>query len=745
MFIDAGYDVFGVDQSEPLLHRARERVPAGEFVCASLHDVELPSCVAVVAMGEILSYAGITGELLARVRAALSPGGLFVFDVATPGRGSEGVGPSWLVGGAPVGWGTVRQLNALGATVLSRAVVTDPPPASEVPEEIRSWSSGTDQAMVAVVVLVAVMALLEVVLLAGPAFAVSARRQARTLALLAASGGTPVQSRRVILGGGVVLGAVAAAAGVVLGIVAGWLLVPVAQHWSDTWFGPFDVPWLHLAGIALFGLASAFLATVVPAWVASRQDVVAVLAGRRADERPSLRSPILGVVLLGVGVAGSAYGATSRSSGEFAIAAAAVVAVLGMILLVPVVVVAVARLAGRLPLAARYAARDAARHRTRTVPAVAAVAATVAGVVALGIGVTSDAAENRGTYQPQLPAGMGAVSAYAEEGSVDWPPLRAAVERELPDADIVDVRGVVEGGGVDQPSYYLDIHAPGARSLLESYGGSWGASTLVGTASVALPIGLSATEREAATRVLEAGGVVAFSDQGATGDRVRLVLHRADPGSVNETVTRATLPAVILPVRVGNAGPQGILSEAAAKRLGAPVGVSGLLVRGPVTPAQEESVQEALAGVSPSSSFYVERGYQADDETVIVQLVLAALGGILMLGGTLTATFLALADARPDLATLSAVGASPRRRRWIAASYALVIGFVGAVLGAAVGFIPGIAVSYPLTRGYSEVAAPYLDVPWLMILGLVVGLPLLTALVVGLTARSRLPLVARAD
>ena len=40
--------------------------------------------------------------------------------------------PGWLVGGGPVSWDEVQALNALGATVLSRAVVTDPPPASEV-------------------------------------------------------------------------------------------------------------------------------------------------------------------------------------------------------------------------------------------------------------------------------------------------------------------------------------------------------------------------------------------------------------------------------------------------------------------------------------------------------------------------------------------------------------------------------------------------------------------------------------
>ena len=66
-----------------------------------------------------------------------------------------------------------------------------------------------------------------------------------------------------------------------------------------------------------------------------------------------------------------------------------------------------ARLSGRLPLTLRYAVRDAARHRTRTVPAVAAVAATVAGVVALGIATTSDEAQNEAGYTPSLTAGTG--------------------------------------------------------------------------------------------------------------------------------------------------------------------------------------------------------------------------------------------------------------------------------------------------------------------------------------------------
>ena len=59
--------------------------------------------------------------------------------------------------------------------------------------------------------------------------------------------------------------------------------------------------------------------------------------------------------------------------------------------------------------------------------------------------------------------------------------------------------------------------------------------------------------------------------------------------------------------------------------------------------------------------------------------------------------------------------------------------------------------TYPLTRATSGCrrgptpAAHFLAVPWLMILGLVVVLPLLTAVVVGARGRSRLPLVARLD
>lgn len=650
----------------------------------------------------------------------------------------------WLVdAGGDVTWDDVLALNEVGAVVTSRAVLLDPPSPDELTLETMPVGDGIDPGTVAVVALVVVMALVEVVLLAGPAFAVIARRMQRSLALMSATGATPRQARRVVLATGLVLGALGSALGVGLGLFAAWLSLPVVQRFSGTWLGPFDVPWLHVLGIAGFGMLSAFLAAVVPAFFASRQDVVAVLAGRRGEGRPSARSPILGLVLVGSGVGVSAWGAQAQE--PFSIAVAALVSVLGMVLLVPVVVQLASRLAKFLPLSPRYAVRDAARHRTRTVPAVAAVAATVAGVVALGIATTSDEAEQEATYSQRLAMGQAALSTY--RAVKDWAPYQAAVERFVPDAEVTPVVGVPDHRSWTE----VDFEVDGERNLLSMYN-SWVTSMPVSSDGSVPPVATGMTEAQVAEAeaALADGGVVVFTDRDVEGDEalVRTRRHRKGP----DERTRATLPAAVLSVKGWEATVPGVLSAAAAEKLGVPTRTVGLIVDGvAITEEQEADVDEALLALGRDLTFYVERGYQAADEYRITLLVLGSLGGLLMIGGTLTATFLSLADAKPDLATLAAVGASPRSRRTIAASYAGVIGLLGAVLGTLVGFVPGIAVTYPLTgSGWMQDVDPtlpqhYLEVPWLLVGALVLALPLLTAAIVGATTRSRLPLVARLD
>jgi SAM-dependent methyltransferase len=93
LLTDAGFEVLGVDISPDMVALARTVAPDASFVCAPLLDVDLPACVAVTAVGEILNYAfdprhglRLLDGLFGRVAAALAPGGTFLFDVAGPGR-----------------------------------------------------------------------------------------------------------------------------------------------------------------------------------------------------------------------------------------------------------------------------------------------------------------------------------------------------------------------------------------------------------------------------------------------------------------------------------------------------------------------------------------------------------------------------------------------------------------------------------------------------------------------------------
>src|SRR5687768_13722657 len=56
--INRGYAALGVDVSGDMIEIARKTAPAATFIQASLHQVDLPPCVAVTALGESLSYIG---------------------------------------------------------------------------------------------------------------------------------------------------------------------------------------------------------------------------------------------------------------------------------------------------------------------------------------------------------------------------------------------------------------------------------------------------------------------------------------------------------------------------------------------------------------------------------------------------------------------------------------------------------------------------------------------------------------
>ena len=159
------------------------------------------------------------------------------------------------------------------------------------------------------------------------------------------------------------------------------------------------------------------------------------------------------------------------------------------------------------------------------------------------------------------------------------------------------------------------------------------------------------------------------------------------------------------------------------------------------THAEQDRLQAAVG-----DQFYVQVEEQpAPNRTALIVLIVIA--GVITLGAAAIATGLAAADGRADLATLAAVGASPRVRRTLSLSQSGVIAGLGSLIGTVAGLGASIAVLAALNQGYAQVwpaPTPYpLSVPWLNVGTALVVVPAIAMLGAGLLTRSRLPIERR--
>ncbi|HZK36584.1 MAG TPA: FtsX-like permease family protein, partial [Aeromicrobium sp.] len=181
-----------------------------------------------------------------------------------------------------------------------------------------------------------------------------------------------------------------------------------------------------------------------------------------------------------------------------------------------------------------------------------------------------------------------------------------------------------------------------------------------------------------------------------------------------------------------------VVSPETAEDFALPLSASAVLISGTISDVQEKALKTIIKGdgssvLDFSSRLDVERGYQSDAPFIL--LLLAIIGGAAVLIGTLSATGLALNDARPDFATLNAIGAAPVTRRVMAAAQALTIGGIGVGLGLIIGFLPGVLSARSLTD-YGTGSGSTLDLPWMLFGILAIVVPLLAALVSGLFIRN---------
>ncbi len=372
-------------------------------------------------------------------------------------------GPGHWLASVPGGlsWAQVLNLNQSGYSAESRQVAENPPPDSQVPllRDHRGAAAGSSrltEALVAVSAVGIVMALLEVVLLAGPAFAVGARKRRRDFGLMGAAGADQRMVRAVVLADGLVLGAVGGLLGALAGVLLGRLALPEAVNLTHREPGAFRIAPPDLAGAALLGVATGLVAALIPAILTGRQQVLESLTGgRRGARGVPWRLAAFGAVVLVAGIAATGYAVYQPGIHTVPLVAGIAVSELGVVACTPLLVALAGKLGRALPLTGRMALRDGARNRGRTAPAVAAILAAVAGSTAVATLLATDAARGRAQYHSTLRPGQVALmfgsAAARESEDRSRPGLRFSGVDMGPDSKPADTRKAIAAIGAALP------------------------------------------------------------------------------------------------------------------------------------------------------------------------------------------------------------------------------------------------------------------------------------------------------
>lgn len=708
-----------------------------------------------------------------------SPGSDMLFLPADAASLVPDSGVRWFVAGWQPDLDQLTALNHAGYTALARDLAVSPPPSAS-----RSYQDSSAFLWQALMVgsIVAVFCGYLVVLLAGAAFAVAARRQQRSLAVAGSVGAARGDIFRIVVMQGTVLGLVGGALGAGSGILGAWLLLAatddgvVGSFWGN-W--GVQVPWAIVGGILAFAVVVGTLSALAPARTATRGEVLVALRGSRRPARLRTRRPLWGLGMMVVGIAATVaggaiiaslnlaaqidYSSPIRALALYAIVLGPIVFQVGVLVAGHWTISLISRAISRLGLAARLAGRDAAANPSRVVPAFAAIAACVF-IASFAMSMTAMTAEasNR-NYSWNGPEGSVAVGMWSADASTADAYTAAARELLAPTKPASTALVQAPSGPPIDPATgtTADPAAPAwtvadrsaqdcercdPRSRLDS-----------GSIQVVSPDDLETILDTRlpvdALREFRDGGALVFMSGSSlvTSGTVQLVQWRAEDHqayydalqhyySGELSATDLPKPADVheLPGRVVDLPrPQGLLQAVitpdTAQRLGMilapqmmyaiyPEPADDSLVDSLTTAAQTKRVGDLVGALSITA----ERG----PAPIAPWLwLICAAAGVLVVGAAAVCLGLARFERRADDATLAAVGAGRGIRRRVNAWQAAILVGVGTVVGTIAGLIP--------LWGITQSSQDYLrfaDAPWASLAVLAFALPLAVTLVAWLVA-----------
>jgi putative ABC transport system permease protein len=594
----------------------------------------------------------------------------------------------------------------------------------------------------------AVLGMLLIALVGVGGFSVLAQRRLRSIGMLAAQGATERHVRLVVRANGVATGMAGAVAGFVVGFI-GWVAYrPIAQASAHHVIGTFQLPWTVILISMVLAVLATYFAASRPAKMISRIPVVAALSGRPPASKQAGRLVVpvgigfLVVSFLLLGLAGAASGSGGGGNPLAEVGLGLILLTVGLIMLAPTTLGAVAWLGQRAPISVRLALRDLSRYRNRSGPALAAIALSTLIAVIVCVESAGRFANNLDYAGPNLTSSQlviyTAAGPYGGQGGSlggqSSAPVLSAADQAKAAQHIAASLGHASIVTLYSTSVGL-THAAAGRS--------WSGPIYVATPQLLQMFGISASQVNPNADILSmrpglsTESLMQLNFGGKGGGDFGGPGTNSWPCPASSCLANPPIQEVSqLPS--GTSAPNTVVTEHAVQTLHLlPLTTSGWFIQVPggLTAAEITGAKQAAAAAGLSVE---TRNSIPSLETIVndatafgIALALAILG---------MSVGLVRSEAAKDLRTLSATGASGTTRCILVATTAGALGFTGALIGIAGGYLAaiGFARSNQLD-GLSSLDA----IPVANLLLLLVGMPLIAAAVSWLLAAREPSTIAR--
>ncbi len=574
------------------------------------------------------------------------------------------------------------------------------------------------------------MGMILIALVAVGGFTVLAQRRLRSLGMLASLGATDENVSLVVRANGAFVGVVGAVLGAVLGIGLWLAYRPRLEQSSHHLIAPFALSWPVVAAAMVLAIAATYLAARRPARAITRVPVMDALSGRPPTPGGVHRSAIPGIICLGLafvilGYSGAAGG--NGSGGGEGLVAGLILLVAGLILVSPFFLAVMARLAGRVPIAARLALRDLSRYRARSGAALAAISlgiliAMIVSLVAAAryADVLDYAGPNLMSNQLVIYTPNGSAGTIGPGIALPTTPSAAQLHKMATAADTI--------GGDIGAHHVIELLSTSATLLHAASGQNFSGPVYVATPQILSAFGIdpSHLQPDADILTMRPGLSTLTKMQIVYGNYPLYGPHpRASANFVCPTHDCLANPVIeeVSGLPSGTSAPNTVITEHAVHQLGLRTVVAGWLIQTnkTITAAQISAAQVTAA----SADMSIETKNSQPTSAQIIDY------------GTIFGTLLALAilamsvglirsEAASDLRVLTASGASSTTRRTLTATTTGVLAFVGAILGTGTAYLA--LIGYLRANTLNGGLAALGSVPVWNLVGVLVIMPLAAAL-----------------